>query len=177
MLPALTKEHQKPFSALRGIPTSPYALLLSRIILGGVFLAAGASKVFDPGSLAAAIRSYDLGLPEWFVSFSAHLLPYLEVMLGVYLTFGLFTRVSAWTTNVLMLVFTLALAQAAARGLEISCGCFGGTASEPSNLWLDAARDVGLFALGLHVALLSAGRFSVDAMLHRGRSGRQAREA
>jgi hypothetical protein len=57
--------------------------------------------------------------------------------------------------------------QGAVRGLEIDCGCFGSSVGETSNLWLAAARDVGLLVLGLHVALVPVGRFSVDALLRR----------
>ena len=109
-------------------------------------------------------------MPEWFVSLSAHALPYLELLLGLYLLVGLFTRVSAWATNVLTLLFLLALLQGALRGLEIDCGCFGSSAGETSNLWLATARDLGLLALGLHIALAPLGRFSVDALLRRDRS-------
>jgi putative oxidoreductase len=65
-----------------------------------------------------------------------------------------------------MILFILALLQGAMRGLQIDCGCFGSSTRE-SNLWLDAARDVGLLALGLHLALAPIGRFSVDALLRR----------
>jgi putative oxidoreductase len=160
---------QKRFSAIGKAISSPYATLVSRIVLGGVFLFAGVTKIPDPGALAASIRSYEIGLPEWFVSLSAHALPYLEGLLGLYVLAGLFTRVSAWATNALTLLFLLALLQGAARGLEIDCGCFGSSAGETSNLWLAAARDIGLLALGLHVALAPKGRFSVDALLRRGR--------
>ena len=161
---------QNRFSAVGGLLSSPYATLASRVVLGGVFLLAGATKIANPGALAAAIRSYELPLPEWFVSLSAHALPYLEVLLGLYLLAGLFTKISAWATNGLTLLFLLALLQGVVRGLEIDCGCFGSSAGETSNLWLAAARDVGLLALGLHVALAPLGRFSVDALLRRGRS-------
>ncbi len=161
---------QNAFSAGGGLLSSPYATLASRIVLGGVFVVAGATKIPNPGALAAAIRSYELSLPEWFVSLSAHALPYLEVLLGLYLLAGLFTKISAWATNGLTLLFLLALLQGVVRGLEIDCGCFGSSAGETSNLWLAAARDVGLLALGLHVALAPLGRFSVDALLRRGRS-------
>lgn len=151
---------------VRGLLESSYATLASRLILGGVFLYAGATKALDPGGLAASIRTYGLSLPEGFVTLSAHGLPYLEILLGLYLLSGLFTRLSSWATNALMAVFIVALAQGAIRGLEISCGCFGATGGE-SNLWLDALRDVGLLALGLHIALSPTGRFSVDALLRR----------
>jgi putative oxidoreductase len=171
----LAKEGQNRISTARRFLVSSYATLLSRIILGGVFLVAGASKILDAGALAASIRSYELPLPEWFVSLSAHALPLLEVLLGLYLLAGLFTRLSAWATNALMVVFILALAQGAARGLQIDCGCFGSSAGE-SNLWLDAARDVALLALGLHLAFAPVGRFSVDALLRRVRSGSEPSE-
>ncbi|MGH3144350.1 MAG: MauE/DoxX family redox-associated membrane protein [Rubrobacter sp.] len=175
----MAKEGQNRGSAARSILTGSYATLLSRIVLGGVFLSAGATKVFDPGSLAASIRTYELGVPEWFVTLSANSLPYIEVLLGLYLLAGLFTRISAWTTNALMLVFIVALVQGALRGLEIDCGCFGSAAGSAgaSNLWLDAARDVGLLVFGLHVALAPIGRFSVDALLRRHRSGEEASRA
>lgn len=168
MAPAVKKKGWHGLPAVRGFLASSYASLVSRVVLGGVFLAAGLSKILDPGSLAASIRSYELSLPEWFVSLSAYSLPYLEVLLGFYLLIGLFTKVSAWATNGLMVLFILALVQGVLRGLEIDCGCFGSSAGEgPGNLFFAATRDLGLFALGLHVALASVNRFSVDARLRR----------
>lgn len=153
---------------MRGLLVSPCLSLVSRLVLGGVFLYAGASKVFDPGGLAASIRSYGLGLPEWFVTLSAHSLPLLEVLLGLYLIVGLFTRISAWTANGLMVLFLAALIQGALRGLEIDCGCFGGGSSgESPSLWVDVLRDLGLLVLGLHLAFAPPGRFSADAKLRR----------
>jgi putative oxidoreductase len=159
MVSAVTDRSKRQVSSATGVFVSSYATLASRIVLGGVFLVAGATKIADPGGLAASIRSYELPLPEWFVSASAYSLPYLEVLLG------LFTKVSAWATNGLIVLFTLALAQGALRGLEIDCGCFGSSAGGESNLWLDAARDVGLLALGIHIALAPPSRYSLDARL------------
>jgi putative oxidoreductase len=166
---------QNGFSTAPGLLSSPYATLASRMVLGGVFLVAGATKIPNPGALAASIRSYELSLPEWFVSLSAHALPYLEVMLGLYLLIGLFTKVSAWATNGLTIIFLIALVQGALRGLEIDCGCFGSSADGGAgdNVLLAAARDVGLLALGLHIALAPSGRFGVDALLRRDRSGKE----
>lgn len=179
MVSALENKGQDGFRGLRRVLTSAYATLISRLVLGGVFMVAGATKALNPGELAASIRTYELGIPEWFVTLSAYALPYLEILLGFYLLIGLFTKLSAWTTNFLMTVFVLALLQGALRGLEIDCGCFGTTAggSEPGNLWLDAARDVGLLALGLHIALAPPGRFSVDDLLRRNRAPGEPSEA
>ncbi len=159
---------RRKYRTVRGVLFSPYLSLVSRLVLGGVFLYAGVSKVFDPGGLAASIRSYGLGLPEWFVTLSAYALPPFEVLLGLYLLVGLFTRASAWTTNGLMLLFIVALAQGALRGLQIDCGCFGYASSdEASSLWVDILRDLGLLTLGLQLALSPSRRFGVDAYLLR----------
>jgi putative oxidoreductase len=156
--------------AARGLLANPYLSLVARIVLGGVFLYAGVSKVFDPGGLAASIRSYGLGLPEWFVTLSAYSLPLLEALLGLYLLAGLFTRASTWAVNGLMALFLLALVQGALRGLEIDCGCFGSASGdEASNLWVDVLRDLGLLVLGLQLAFAPPGKLSVDALLQRPR--------
>lgn len=180
-------------NSLEVTPYVGYVSLLCRLILGGVFAYAGAIKILDPGGLAASIRSYGLGLPEWFVSLSAHALPYLEVLLGLYLILGLFTKASAWATNVLMLVFIAALAQGALRGLEIDCGCFGSAAGSAggsaassasssaastsggsggiwSSLWLAFVRDLGLLGLGLWIVRAGAGKFAVDSRISQARS-------
>lgn len=160
---------QSRYSAVWGLLRGSYATLVSRLVLGGVFLVAGATKIPDPGGLAASIRSYELYLPEWFVSLSAHALPYLEVMIGLYLLAGLFQKVFAWVTTGLTALFLLAILQGALRGLQIDCGCFGSSAGETSSLPFAVARDLGLLLLGLHLVLAPIGRFSVDALLRRGR--------
>jgi putative oxidoreductase len=167
MVSAVEVEGQNKPSVARVLLTSSYVSLVSRLVLGGVFLYAGASKVLDPGGLATSIRSYELSLPEWFVTLSAHSLPLLEILLGAYLVVGLFTRTAAWAANLLTILFTLALLQGALRGLEIDCGCFGSTSGGPSSLWVDVLRDLGLLALGLQLAFSSPGKFSVDARLRR----------
>lgn len=162
---------RRKYCAVCGVLFSPYLSLVSRLVLGGVFLYAGVSKVFDPGGLAASIRSYGLGLPEWCVTLSAYALPPFEVLLGLYLLVGLFTRASAWVTNGMMILFIVALAQGALRGLEIDCGCFGSASgAETSSLWVDLVRDLGLLALGLQLAFAPPGKFSLDARLRRNKA-------
>lgn len=162
-------EDQNHLSVARNFLSTSYATLASRLVLGGVFFVAGITKALNPGGFAASIRSYELALPEWFVSLSAYGLPYLEILIGLYLIAGLFTKASAWAANAMMVVFILALLQGALRGLEIDCGCFGGAATEESpSLWSAFLRDIGLLAIGLHIVFAPMGRFSVDALLRRG---------
>jgi len=150
---------RRKYRAVRDVLFSPYLSLVSRLVLGGVFLYAGASKVFDPGG---ACGLYTL-LRARFARVVRHPLglraaPF-EVLLGLYLLVGLFTRASAWTTNGMMILFIVALAQGALRGLEIDCGCFGSASgAEASSLWVDLVRDLGLLALGLQIAFAPPGK-------------------
>jgi hypothetical protein len=53
-----------------------------------------------------------------------------------------------------MAVFTVAVAQVTVRGINVSCGCFGGD-SGPITI-ATVARDLGLLAAALALFLLSA---------------------
>ena len=99
--------------------------LLARLFLGGVLVYAGAVKVGHPLTAERAVQAYEIfpmGLAGWI----GLALPFVEIVLGVLLLLGLFTRPVAVISTVLMLAFILGIAQAWARGLTIDCGCFGG---------------------------------------------------
>jgi uncharacterized membrane protein YphA (DoxX/SURF4 family) len=113
-----------------------------RLGLGGVFVAAGALKIWDPTAFAADIGNYRL-LPHEAINLLAITLPWIEVAAGLLLILGIWKRASALTITVLMIVFLAAIGQALARGLDIRCGCFGTV----------EARKVGVLALGQDVLL------------------------
>ena len=71
------------------------------------------------------------------------------MVLGALLVLGLFTRVTAALSTLLMLAFIVGIAQAWARGLTIDCGCFGGggqIGAEETKYPQEIARDAS-FAL------------------------------
>ena len=118
--------------------------LILRLIVGGVFIAAGVLKIIDPVTFAADIGNYRL-LPHEVVNLMAITLPWIEVVAGLLLVLGIWNRASALILTLLMIVFLIAIGQALARGLDIRCGCFGTI----------EARKVGVLALGQDVALLA----------------------
>ena len=100
--------------------------LVMRLVLAGVLLYAGLAKFFEGSIIAArAINAYKIFPPSW-APFLGYALPSLEVVLGLLLLFGLFTRIAAWATAILMTLFILGIASVWARGYNIDCGCFGG---------------------------------------------------
>lgn len=102
---------------------NPYFTLLSRLVLGGIFLLAGLTKLGDANTLASNIADYEMGIPLAAQNIMANVLPPLEIGLGVWILIGLFTRFAAGLAGALVVVFLIAMVQATFRGLIIDCGC------------------------------------------------------
>ena len=123
---------------------------LLRLVLGGVILVAGALKVTNLGQSALAVRAYQL-LPYDLAGYVGYALPIIEIVIGLLLVLGLFTRMSALLGALLMLAFVIGIASAWARGLSIDCGCFGGggtIGAEETAYPLELSRDVALLLAG-----------------------------
>jgi uncharacterized membrane protein YphA (DoxX/SURF4 family) len=139
--------------------------VLARLVVGGVWVVAGALKLPDPTESVRAVRNYQL-LPEAVVPFVGHSLPVLEVIVGLCLLLGLLTRPAAAVSAVLMAAFVVGIASAWARGLSIECGCFGGgggpvedaTAKYP---W-EIARDTALLLASLWLVWRPGTPFALD---------------
>ena len=96
-----------------------------RFVLSGVLLYAGGIKIMEPHGARDAIFAYRIFPPSWG-SVLGYALPLLEIGLGLLLLIGLFVRVSALITALLMLAFVAGIASVWSRGYGIDCGCFGG---------------------------------------------------
>jgi uncharacterized membrane protein YphA (DoxX/SURF4 family) len=134
-------------------------LLLGRLALGIIFIVAAYTKLHFDGAwhlrdyhffFSMAIDSYEL-LPLWAVVLAGRILPWIELVLGVMLILGLWTRWAAAATSALIAVFLAAIIRAYFLGLAISCGCFGN--SERLTGWT-IVRDSGFLALSLIVTSL-----------------------
>jgi uncharacterized membrane protein YphA (DoxX/SURF4 family) len=136
------------------------AVLLLRLVLGGIFIVAGASKIGHAAEFAQQIAAFRL-LPQLTIAPIAIILPFLEVLLGGYLVIGLFTRIAGWVAAVLLLVFDGAIASAVLRGLSLSCGCFGPN-DKSVTTWGEVARDAIFVVLAIIVALRAPGMLALD---------------
>jgi len=99
------------------------AALIIRLILGGLFLAAGLSKVGAPLRTLGTVYSYQIVLPDWIASTIAYSLPWMEILLGLAMLAGLWLPVATGWTAAMLAAFALLTAQAWWRGLPIDCGC------------------------------------------------------
>ena len=130
------------------------------VIVGGVFVYAGVLKVLDPVQFGVDNDNYKI-LP-WFVSVRlAFYLPWLEVLCGLALIFGFLYRGGLSVLTLLVLAFIGATIAAKARGLDITCGCFG-HASQHWSFFQHMAVDLLLLALLLGLLARAAFGLSVS---------------
>ena len=115
-----------------------YVVLAARLLIGGLFVYASFHKLLDPGTFAGDIRNYTI-LPVAVTNLAAITLPWVELLAGLCLIFGIQTKPSALVISGMLCVFIGALTFAYVKGLDISCGCFSSAA--------DSAGKIGLLTL------------------------------
>jgi hypothetical protein len=127
--------------------------LLLRLGLGGLFAFAGAVKVRDPEAFFWDVHHFDL--TPWDVSIGiAMFLPWVEIASGIALiSRKLYLGAIAWCA-LMSTIFLGAISIAWARGLDITCGCFGRVGPEnatnyPQHLALNGAMLGAAILLGL----------------------------
>jgi uncharacterized membrane protein YphA (DoxX/SURF4 family) len=141
----------------------PWLATAARLVLGGVFVVAGALKIPDPAAAVRAVRAYQL-LPESLVAPVAFGLPVLEIAVGLALLAGVYVRTAAIASAVLLVVFLFGVGSAWARGLQIDCGCFSGggpVAAGETAYPLEVSRDIALLFIALALARWPASRWAL----------------
>ncbi len=133
---------QTPGPAGRDGSVKTAALWALRLGLGGLFVAVGALKIGDPSTFAVEIHNYQL-FPALAPALAAAL-PAVELAIGAAILAGprAWVRAGALASSALMVVFTVAVGSAVARGINISCGCFGAGSGPVTPLTV--LRDVAL---------------------------------
>ena len=94
------------------------------LIVGGIFIYAGVIKAMDPVAFANDIDNYKI-LPWPLAVRLAFYLPWLEMLCGLALLLRSFYRGGLFILTGLVSIFIIASVVAKARGLDITCGCFG----------------------------------------------------
>jgi uncharacterized membrane protein YphA (DoxX/SURF4 family) len=138
-------------------------LLVARLLVGLVFLAAATGKLADRSGGQAALRRFHL-LPEAAVPLVALVLPVGEAIVGVLLLIGLLVPLATAAATVILIIFTGALVFALVRRESFGCRCFGSLGSERVS-WFSVGRNVLLLGLTLAVGMHGPTPFSLDGAL------------
>jgi uncharacterized membrane protein YphA (DoxX/SURF4 family) len=147
----LTPVAEETVSETRRLAPSVAMVRIAQLAIGVVFLWAALGKIGDMGEFARQVHNFHLS-PLWSEHLIAMTLPWVELVAGLALLTGMRARAGAVVVLALMLVFTVAVGTAWARGLDFRCGCFGkgsAWAIGPAKF----AENVGLLALAAVSAL------------------------
>jgi hypothetical protein len=152
------------------------------LVVGGIFIVAGLTKIFDLDHVIANLRHLRLGdflldlqsirlanpagfandidnykILPWAIGVGlAFYLPWLEILCGVALIVRRLYLGGLSILTALISIFIVATIAAKVRGLDITCGCFG-HASQHWNFSAHLALDL-LLLVALILLLLRSGR-------------------
>ncbi len=152
-----------------GRPWQRWVSVACRLCLAAVFGISGAIKAGDPNGTQIAVRAYSL-LPDGLIRPVALGLPWFELALALLLLVGLATRLTAILAALTLVAFIAGVLSAAARGLSIDCGCFGGggqVAPGATRYTEEVLRDVGFLLLAGWLIWRPMSPFSVDRWAQR----------
>ena len=132
-----------------------------RLLVGGVFIYAGAVKAWETQNFASDLRHYAIIPWSDLVLLLAVYVPWVEICAGLAVVSRRLYLGGLIAILGMMLIFTGALTSAWARGLDISCGCFGkDKESIRTNFPSLLGRDLGILVGAL--ILLGAEARRVD---------------
>lgn len=150
--------------------THPFSLVLFRVVLAVVWIAAAAPKIRDPFEFAWAVHRYGIVPANSFEAWFAVILPVLELWVGVALLIGLWTRAGALLSVGMLIMFIAALASAVHRGLNIDCGCFDPKGASPVG-YRRILEDSILLLLCVPPLIRGSGDYGLEAWFRRSSPG------
>ena len=146
---------------MKRIISSQWLVLLFRLIVGVTFIYASLDKIANPDEFARIVYNYKI-LPGYLINIFAITLPWLELLCGLFLIFGLFIEASSLLLTSLLFVFIIALSVNIVRGVDITCGCF---TTDPNARTIGAVNlleDIVLFLMSLQILFYNRDSLSLQ---------------
>ncbi len=140
-----------------------YVSLVARLVVGSMFVIVGVGKITDPAYFAKEIANYRM-LPEFLINLTAIILPWIELLTGLFFIAGIRLRANAAIIGSLVLLFNIFVGVAWARGLDINCGCYSKIAEQTVGL-PKLLENFGLFLLILIVFIFPKNNLTLEKLI------------
>jgi uncharacterized membrane protein YphA (DoxX/SURF4 family) len=125
-------------SSIAQILSSEYLAFVLRLFVGYYFIYASMSKIPYPAQFAELLSSYRL-FPHPLVNLMAVVVPWMELVTGLFIIIGLRNRASAILIILLYIGFNIAVGLNVIAGSPITCGCYD-TVGEPVD-WMKIGKN------------------------------------
>jgi uncharacterized membrane protein YphA (DoxX/SURF4 family) len=137
---------------LTGFLQNAYLHLALRLFLGATFIASAVTKLPMQTRFIDVVKDYHM-LPDSLAYAYGAALPWLELLIGVYLLLGVLLRINALATLLIAATFMVANIGAIVKGMEHCGTCFGESFLLPT----PAALIFDCFIIAAAVVLLIYG--------------------
>ncbi|MBI2415437.1 MAG: DoxX family membrane protein [Candidatus Kerfeldbacteria bacterium] len=154
---------ERPF---KNIWNNHWVVIISRGLVGGIFVLAGLAKLTQPiEEFIGIARQWNIIADPW-LTWYVTIVPWAEVVFGLLVIVGLWRRLAAGGIAGLLLSFIIGIVINMSRGRTLDeCGCFGSSFSFgetfPELLW----RDLVLLALTSILIITQHNLWSFDKWL------------
>lgn len=118
--------------------SSEYLALILRLFVGYYLIYASMSKIPYPAQFADILASYRL-FPFPIVKLIAVVIPWMELVTGLFIIIGLRNRATALLIMFLFVGFNIAVGLNVIVGSPITCGCYD-TVGEPVS-WIKVGKN------------------------------------
>lgn len=119
--------------------------LICRLAIGSIFLFSGIIKLSDLVSFNEAIIRFGI-LPLQLVNIAAITIPAIEILSGILLLLNIYTKVSALSLKILLVLFIYGITINLINGETFECGCFG-----PLKIF----EKISIYSIALDLVLLA----------------------
>jgi putative oxidoreductase len=134
-----------------------YVTLAFRLILAAIFLVSSYGKLVDIERYSVD-AVYTFGIlpiePVNVARFFGLVMPFIELLCGLGLLFGVLTRLAALGVSLMSLAFFVSKAIVLSQGRSIECGCFGAVVDTLASVTI--YMDVPMLLMGLLVMFSSS---------------------
>jgi uncharacterized membrane protein YphA (DoxX/SURF4 family) len=135
---------------IKDLWSNPYMAAGFRLFLGGSFILASMSKIPYPAEFAENVAGFMM-VPTWGVNLMGVIMPWSELVTGLFLILGIRTRAAATIIGLLLVMFIVGLTINLLKGTPINCGCFE-SVGEPIG-WELVVRDVLMLVMAGQIIL------------------------